>query len=211
MDAAALLGFVAVTVALIVLPGPDWAFLLSAGSHGRAVLSAVVGLTAGYVLVTVLVAVGLGQFVAAAPAVLVLLTVVGGAYLIHLGVGAFRANGGHAHGGRTDRSAAAGLMRRGFGVSALNPKSLLFFVVFLPQFTRTSASWPVTVQLAVLGGVWAFLSAAFYAALGLGAQRLLLGRPRVSLVVARVAGAAMVLAGVLLLADQATHLGHWAA
>jgi threonine/homoserine/homoserine lactone efflux protein len=91
---------------------------------------------------------------------------------------------------------------RGVGVSTLNPKSLLFFLAFLPQFTRPSAAWPVAIQLTVLGGAWVALAAAFYTVLGLTAQRGLARRPALARAVTRVAGAAMVLAGIALLAEQ---------
>ncbi len=81
-----------------------------------------------------------------------------------------------------------GAVLRGIGVSALNPKSLLFFVAFLPQFARPSASWPLTVQLIVLGGVWVVLIAGFYTVLGWSATRTLSGRPTLARTVSRMAG-----------------------
>jgi threonine/homoserine/homoserine lactone efflux protein len=132
----------------------------------------------------------------------VLLSVGGGGYLVAVGIGALPSDQTlHLPSGSSHRRGAA-LWWRGLGVSALNPKSLLFFVAFLPQFARTSAPWPMTVQLGTLGAIWALLAGCFYAALGLGTQRVLALRPEVSRLVARIAGGAMVVAGGLLLADQ---------
>src|SRR5262249_17381419 len=160
---------------LIAVPGPDWAFVLAAGLRDRAVLPAVGGLVVGYVLLTVLVAAGLGPLFASMPAALAALTVVGAGYLIYLGVVTLRSSG--ERDGLPVASVASvappgtrrRLVRRGIGVSALNPKALLFFVAFLPQFTRPGDAWPLPVQLAVLGGVWALIIAVFYTAVGYAA------------------------------------------
>ena len=76
MAASAVLAFWAVALLLIVVPGPDWAFILGAG---RAVVPAVGGLVAGYLVLTAAVAAGVGALVAGSPVILTALTVVGGA------------------------------------------------------------------------------------------------------------------------------------
>lgn len=209
MQLSALAAFVGVAWMLILLPGPDWAFVLAAGMRERlVVLPAVLGLVTGYGLVTLVVAAGVAPLVAAEPMALVALTVVGAAYLVHLGVGALRAPGGPG----ADPAVAARppapsgeLWWRGVGVSALNPKALLFFLAFLPQFARPSAPWPLAVQLLVLGAVWAVIGALFYTALGYTARRTLGAKPRLAQAVTRLAGVAMVLAGVALLGEQLAH------
>jgi threonine/homoserine/homoserine lactone efflux protein len=168
------------------------------------VAPAVAGLALGYALVTTAVVAGVAPLVAAAPMALLMLSVVGAAYLLYVGVGALRqppaALPGVGHEPVVVSTSRA--VRQGVGVSALNPKALLFFLAFLPQFARPAAPWPFAVQLAVLGGVWILLASVFYAFLGFTVQRTLGRRPMLARSLTRVSGAAMVLAGVGLLAEQ---------
>ncbi|WP_256862467.1 LysE family transporter [Microbispora sp. GKU 823] len=78
--------FWGVALLLIVVPGADWAFTLSAGLRDRSVVPAVGGLVLGYGGMTVVVAAGVGAFVAENPAALTTLTVLGGGYLVLHGV-----------------------------------------------------------------------------------------------------------------------------
>jgi threonine/homoserine/homoserine lactone efflux protein len=83
--ASAVAAFWLVSALLIMVPGPDWAFTISAGLRGQPVVAAVGGLMLGYAAMTVVVAAGVGTLVAKTPEVLTALTVAGGLYLIWLG------------------------------------------------------------------------------------------------------------------------------
>jgi threonine/homoserine/homoserine lactone efflux protein len=207
METAALLAFAGVAAMLIVVPGPDWALVLGVGSRGGLVAPAIAGLAVGYVLVTMLVVAGVAPLVAAEPTVLVVLTLVGAAYLLHLGVGILRQPPADlpTAGQPPEVGSTVKALRQGVGVSALNPKALLFFLAFLPQFARPGAPWPLAVQLAVLGGIWIVLTSSFYAVLGMAVQRILRRRPSLTRTLTRVSGAAMVLAGVTLSVEQLLH------
>lgn len=205
MEASVLVAFTAVAAAMVVLPGPDWALVLAAGARtgGAMVGPTVGGLALGYVLLTFVVAAGVAPVVAAAPRALIVLTVVGATYLIYLGVGILRSPpAGVPEAREVAPLSRPGLVLRGVGVSALNPKALLFFLAFLPQFARPSAPWPLAGQLSVLGGIWVVLVVAFYTVLGRTAARMLSDRPGRAGAVSRVAGAAMILAGLYLLVEQ---------
>src|SRR5258708_89334 len=89
MAAGSVLAFWLVALLLIVVPGADWAFTISAGLRGHCVLPAVGGLVAGYAAVTVIVAAGVGALVAGSPAFLTGLTIVGGLYLMWHGAMTF--------------------------------------------------------------------------------------------------------------------------
>src|SRR5258708_12503217 len=89
MAAGSVLAFWLVALLLIVVPGADWAFTISAGLRGHSVLPALGGLVAGYAAVTAVVAAGVGALVAGSPAVLTGLTVVGGLYLMWHGATTF--------------------------------------------------------------------------------------------------------------------------
>ena len=82
MAASSIVAFWAVALLLIIVPGADWAFILSAGLRGRTVLPAVGGIVLGYAGITVVVAAGVGALVARTPAFLTGLTVAGGLYLM---------------------------------------------------------------------------------------------------------------------------------
>lgn len=168
---------------------------------------AVAGLVIGYIVITGAVVVGVGPLVAAWPAALPVLTLFGAAYLIYLGVTILRSPGhiSEASDVNTRRGRGA-ILVRGSGVSALNPKGLLIFLAILPQFTRPEASWPLAAQLAALGGVFTAICALFYLALGFAADRILGSRPRVARITARVAGTAMILVGLVLIAERVVEL-----
>lgn len=208
METAVLLSFAVVAATLIIVPGPDWALILSASSPSGTsrgsgnVVPVVSGLAIGYTIVTAVVVMGVAPLVAAIPAALLMLTLVGGAYLIYVGTGILRRPSELAMpDGSMGVVGPGGAVKQGVGVSALNPKALLFFLAFLPQFTRADAPWPMPAQLAVLGGIWILLAVGFYLMLGFGVQRVLAVRPQMARTISRVAGATMVLFGVALLGE----------
>ncbi|MDH2415832.1 LysE family translocator [Nocardioides sp. CER19] len=204
MPASAVLGFALVAFTLIMVPGPDWAYILAAAVRDRVVLPAVGGLLLGYAAVTLVVSAGVGSLVAGSSTALLVLTVGGAAYLVHLGTKALRSRAEIGHGG-PEMVAGASPLRyvvRGAGVSALNPKGLLLFLSVLPQFTRPSAGWPVAVQLATLGAVFIAACATFYFPLGYASDRVLGARPGAARATTRIAGVAMVVVGLALLAER---------
>jgi threonine/homoserine/homoserine lactone efflux protein len=228
MAASSVLAFWAVALLLIVVPGPDWAFVLGSGVRGRSAIPAVAGLVLGYGAVTVVVAAGVGALVARSPVLLTGLIFVGGMYLVWLGARTLarskapdaltgaghggdgqpgtgrastdRANTGRANTGRANTGPAT--LARGMGVSALNPKGLLLFVALLPQFTSPRWSWPLAAQLGLLGLVFVVNCAAFYLCLGMFARRILHARPAAALALTRFSGAAMIAIGALLLIER---------
>ena len=82
MAVTSVVAFWAVAALLVVVPGPDWAFVLSSGVRSQTVVPAVSGIVLGYAGITVVVAAGVGALVARSSAALSALTVVGGLYLI---------------------------------------------------------------------------------------------------------------------------------
>lgn len=203
MAISSVLSFWAVAALLIVVPGPDWAFAINAGLR-RHVASAAAGIVLGYLAMTAVVATGLGFLVAATPVALTVLTIVGGGYLVWLGVSIIRApavvvEADAAIAVATQRSAT---VLRGMAVSGLNPKGLLIFVALLPQFSDADAAWPVPVQLAVLGLAFVGTSAVVYVSVAGAARRLLDSRPSAVRVVSRLSGASMVALGSVLLVEH---------
>jgi threonine/homoserine/homoserine lactone efflux protein len=68
--ASSVVAFWGVALLLIIVPGADWAFILSSGLRGRTVLPAVSGIVLGYAGVALVVAAGVGALVARSPAFL---------------------------------------------------------------------------------------------------------------------------------------------
>jgi homoserine/homoserine lactone efflux protein len=136
---------------LIVTPGPTMLMCLTnAVNHGpvRALASAA-GALAASVVVMALSALGLGALLAASEAAFTVLKVLGAAYLVYLGVKTFRSSGAlQGAAAPANRS----LFMQGFLVGASNPKALLFFSAFFPQFIDPAS--PVLPQFAILAGTF---------------------------------------------------------
>lgn len=201
MAASSVAAFWGVAMLLIIVPGADWAFTISAGLRGHSAVPAVSGLMLGYAGLTVIVAAGVGALVARSPALLTGLTVVGGLYLIWHGAMTFARPAVPAI-LNAPPSTNRAILARGVGVSALNPKGLLVFLALLPQFASPRGTWPLAAQLALLGLVFMLSVAVFYLCLGSFARRILQTRPAAAIAVTRVSGAAMIVIGALLVVQR---------
>lgn len=169
-----LLAFAVASVILVAIPGPSVLFVIgrSSSQGRRAGVLSVLGNAAGTVPAAVAVALGVGAIVAASAVALTAIKVVGGAYLIWLGVQAIRHRHEQTRVAETHELPTSGgtLFRQGFVVGATNPKSIAFFVAVLPQFVAPSAgpAWAqmlalaaVFVAVAVISdGVWALAAGA---------------------------------------------------
>jgi threonine/homoserine/homoserine lactone efflux protein len=201
-----LLTFWAVAVVLIVVPGPDWAFVLATGGRERTILPAVGGLMTGYCVLTAVVAAGVGPVVAGSASALTVLTAAGSGYLVLLGTALLRQPGQKGDAPDTRPGAVSSLLARGVAVSGLNPKGLLMFLAVLPQFTDRHGPWPMPAQLAALGLIFVASCGVFYLALGFGARAIVITRPGAGRTLSRVSGAAMIAVGVVLVVERARQL-----
>ncbi len=195
-----------VSILLIITPGMDWAYVISAGLRGRVVVPAVSGLLFGHLAAILLVAAGVGALVARTPAALTVLTFAGAAYLLWIGIGQWRKPPG-ALTASTSEQSHSGLhwAVKGACVSGLNPKVMLLFLVLLPQFVSRTAAWTVPAQIIALGLLHIVSCAVAYLAIGFSAQAVLQTRPRAAHTVSRISGAAMVCIALLLLLEHARH------
>jgi len=190
--------------ALVLAPGPDTFYVLDRGlGDGQRVgLAAAAGVATGILVHTAGVTLGLSALLRASPSAYEGLRYIGAAYLLVLGGSTLRrlARGtGAAIGTRgiadededgssrpwpTDGTPGAYL--QGVAVNVLNPKVLVFFLAFLPQFAG-----PDTVDLAAHGGWYAVLTMTYLGAVALSAHRargLLAARPRVAMGLQAVSG-----------------------
>lgn len=202
MAASSIAAFWAIAFLLVIVPGPDWAFTVSAGLRGRSVLPAVGGIVLGYAAMTIVVAAGVGALVAGTPAFLSALTVAGGLYLMWQGTTTVARPSAPGVTAAAPARTGLGTLARGIGVSGLNPKGLLLFLALLPQFTNPRWSWPLAGQLGFLGLVFMFTCTVFYFCLGSFARKILHARPAAARAVTRFSGVAMIIIGALLLIDR---------
>jgi threonine/homoserine/homoserine lactone efflux protein len=119
-----------------MIPGPTILLVVSyaLGQGWRTALPMANGVALGDFTAMTLSMLGIGALLAASATVFTILKWIGGAYLVYLGVKLFRAGGTLEANPRTDASSAAKMMTHAWLVTALNPKSITFFVAFLPQF-----------------------------------------------------------------------------
>ncbi|WAA66061.1 LysE family translocator [Microbacterium oxydans] len=202
MDITLVMQFWVVAAMLALTPGADWAYAISAGLRARSIAPSILGMIAGYIVVIVAVAVGLGALVTAYPVTLTTLTVVGALYLVFLGGTTLASRPAPiAESGEPIASSGWAQFLRGSGVSGINPKGLLLLLALLPQFTSPDG-WSSTVQMLALGGLHILNIAIVYTTVGLLARRLLRTRPRASALVTRLAGIAMIVIGCAILVEQ---------
>jgi threonine/homoserine/homoserine lactone efflux protein len=178
MSHSLLLAFWAMTFLLIVVPGPDWAFVLASGVHDNVVFSAVIGIMAGYAILAGVVAAGVGALVSGTPGMLTALTMIGAGYLLYLGATMLATPGGVHEAAPPNSTSSWGRTIKGVGVSSLNPKGLLIFLALLPQFTDPNGRWPIPLQIGALGLVFVLTCGIFYSAIGLSARAVLRSHDR---------------------------------
>lgn len=158
MSLDTLLLFVIASLALAITPGPTMLLAMSNGIAGgmRAATWGIAGASLGSAIVIGTVALGLGSVLAASEYLFNAIRVFGVAYLVWLGVKLWRARPTDV---ASELTAAAAkplegrlALARSLAVALSNPKSLLFFAAFLPQFIDTTQ--PQGMQYLILGAVF---------------------------------------------------------
>jgi threonine/homoserine/homoserine lactone efflux protein len=158
--------FLVAVLALFLSPGPNMAFVLS---HGialgpRAGFAAGLGIAGADLVHTLCAATGVTALVAAWPPSFDLLRYAGALYLLWLAWQALR-SGREDVSGQAGRAGFAQVLRRAWLNNLANPKALLFFMVFLPQFVDP-ARGSVPAQLALLGATLSLAGLLFNTVLG---------------------------------------------
>jgi threonine/homoserine/homoserine lactone efflux protein len=185
MESSALIAFVVACAVISLVPGPDMMFIIANGiARGRVagVLSAL-GASTGIAIHTVLAALGLGALLQAAPVALEAIRLAGAVFLVYLAITTLRS-------AKTAAATAAQRvgersLRRTYAMAVLtnlaNPKVILFYVAFFPQFL-TVGGWPTPVQFLVMGAILIVTGLSVDASVGLAAgtlSDLLLRRPAI--------------------------------
>lgn len=169
------LAFAAASAVLLIIPGPTILLVVSyaLGQGWRSALPVSIGVALGDFTAMTLSMLGVGAILAASATVFTALKWVGAAYLIYLGIKLFRAGGTLDVEPRTDAVSTMKMVAHAWVVTALNPKSITFFVAFLPQFLDKHGDF--FTQMVIFETTFlilAFLNAAGYALIASRARNL---------------------------------------
>ncbi len=195
------LTFLAASVLIAVLPGPGVANIVAyaVNSGRRTAFAAIAGAVVGNVVAMLLSLAGVGTLLRAAPRAFRGLALLGSAYLVALGLAGVVRSRRPPGGRRSDRAAipARVAFAGSTAVSALNPKSILFFVAFVPQFITAGGSYAV--QSLALVATFASVVATTDALYALLAVRVAgaLQRPGMAVWVRRAGGVVLILTGLV--------------
>ncbi len=174
IDEQVFVAFVLTTLLAMVVPGPDMLFVLGCGIRGgaRAGVLATAGVATSEIIHVALAAAGLVALFAAVPAAFTVTRIVGGAYLVFMGIQLIRKRGRSLE-ESTENAGVSG--RRAYSMGLLtnlvNPKMVTFTLAFLPQFVdpQRGALW---LQFAILGAVLVALEFLVDGAVGVAAGRI---------------------------------------
>ncbi|MBR9765166.1 MAG: LysE family translocator [Rhodobacteraceae bacterium] len=205
MDIQTWLTFASASIALLLIPGPTVLLVLSyAISQGRRVaLATVAGVALGDLIAMSASLAGLGALVLTSAKLFLLLKWVGAAYLLYLGIRMIRSASGSqlpeaslSAPGQPAITATRRVFLHAAAVTALNPKSIIFFIAFVPQFLAPERA--LLPQFGLLVATFTGLAALNALAYALLADRLRrrLVRPRVLPWLTRLGGAALCAMGV---------------
>ena len=215
VDLTTYLLFLGAVVMLLLSPGPNMAFVMTHGiAFGpRGGLAAAAGIGFADLVMTLLTVTGVTAVIAAWPASFDVLRYAGTAYLLHLAIQSIRARRIDSASAVTEalEKSVRKVFVKALAGSLINPKPMLFFVIFLPQFVDPKRA-SVDLQLAIFGFTLALSAFVFHALLGLfsaamgrHAQRLVTHCPRVArLQQFGLAGVMTALAAYLFLTERPT-------
>ncbi|MGA4950523.1 LysE family transporter [Streptomyces lydicamycinicus] len=213
-----LIAFTGVAAGMVAMPGADFAVVVrNALDSRRAGVAAAVGVAGGLLVHTALAVAGLAAVLVAVPALFGAVQLLGGVYLLYLGVGALVAavrRRGTPDGAATGPAAApadapaarpgtARSLRQGFLTNALNPKAPVLFLSLLPQFVP--AGEPALPRTLLLATMVVAMALVWFPAVALLVDRLgsWLRRPRVTRALEAVTGALLTTLGGILLVEVA--------
>lgn len=200
------LAFAAASGILLAIPGPTVLLVISyALGHGRrSALGTVAGVALGDFTAMTASMLGLGALLATSAEVFTVLKWIGAAYLIYLGIKLWRAPVSDPGDVKAVEVGRTRMFLHAYAVTSLNPKSIVFFVAFLPQFLDATA--PALPQMMVCEAtfvVMATLNALLYGLMASAARRTI-RKPVVQRAVNRTGGSLLIGAGLLAVAWRKT-------
>jgi RhtB (resistance to homoserine/threonine) family protein len=200
--------FLALSVLVIVIPGPDTAVVTKHALLGgrRSALLASVGVVGGLAVWTVAASLGVATLLRASEVAFLALRIVGALYLAWLGIELLRDRGVaaplDAAPKERDRRSGRKALRQGLLSDLSNPKIAIFFTTFLPQFVHSHGA--VFADLLALGAIFVTITLAWLVAYSLviGHGASVLRRPRVRRVLDRITGVVLVGFGIRLVFER---------
>lgn len=206
LTATQFLTFLPAAILITLTPGPDNLMVLGLGmSQGRRQgMVFGLGCASGCITHTLLAALGVSALIAASPTAFLLLKLAGGGYLIHLGWQALRSRGQAFEQPAAPAEHSPSLLHlflKGLFANAINPKVVMFFLAFLPQFVQPQQGQP-GLQTLLLGLAFTLQAAVLFGMLGYGAGaigRQLARSPKAGLWLDRIAGSIFVALGLRLI------------
>jgi threonine/homoserine/homoserine lactone efflux protein len=159
--------FIGVSWVLILSPGPDMIYVITRGmAHGRrAGMLSAIGVVCGILVHTTAAAFGLTLLLEASAFAFLLVKLIGAAYLLYLGIKAWRDTSTFRLPITASITTHRALFWQGVLSNVLNPKIAIFLLAFLPQFVDKGSSH-VTLQMAILGITFAFFGLCFLLVVG---------------------------------------------
>lgn len=202
-----LVPFILASALLSISPGPDNLYVLtqSALSGAKNGILITLGLCTGLIVHTTLVAIGVAALIQASPAIFSVLKIIGALYLLYLAWQILSSPTARIGSGKTQSLTPFQLYRRGILMNISNPKILVFFLAFLPQFALPQ-NGPLMPQLFLLGAVFIVIGFVIFSAIALLSEKLgdwLKHSPRAQIYLHRIAGALFISLAINLLAAQA--------
>ena len=168
VDSATLWLFSTAVLVLLASPGPNMAFILAhgmtLGPHGG--IAAAAGIGCADLMMTLLTVLGVTAAIAAWPPSFNVLRYAGTAYLLYVAFKALQPTSQGSEHFKSPQGSVMNVFVKAMGGSLINPKPMLFFMVFLPQFVNPQRD-PVASQLTVLGLTLTVIAFVFHAMLGL--------------------------------------------
>ncbi|MBQ6131111.1 MAG: LysE family translocator [Selenomonadaceae bacterium] len=176
MESSTFLYFLTASILLTLAPGPDILYLLtkSLADGAKAGITLAGGLVSGIVFHTTLVMVGVAALIKSSATAMLLLKIFGAAYLLFLAFGALKSARAKKQLGirnaKSEIKKPLALYKRGVLMNVLNPKVLLFFLAFLPQFVDLSSDG-ASLTILFLGFVFAAQAFIIFSCVALFAGR----------------------------------------
>ncbi|MFD9947801.1 LysE family translocator [Nonomuraea sp. NPDC059023] len=180
-DISTLALFAVATLAILVVPGPAVLFIVTRSvAQGRAAgMVSVLGVHAGSLVHVAAAALGISALLAASATAFTIVKFAGVAYLLFLGVRKLLSKPADEEAVEFPVQSRRRMFWEGFVVNVLNPKTAIFFLAFLPNFTSPE-SGPIGPQILLLGAIWVVLGLASDGVVAL-ASSALAGRMRRSI------------------------------
>ncbi|GHP01087.1 lysine transporter LysE [Reticulibacter mediterranei] len=199
-----LLLFASLIVVLAFTPGPDVIYIITRGmAQGKkAALLSTVGICLGYLVYTMLAALGLSALLQSSPLAFTIVRYIGAIYLVYLGIRMFLSKaGGSLTPGAITTASAGRILQQGILTSMLNPKGILVFAALLPQFVNPHLA-SIPLQMIAFGLTFTMICLCIYggyAYLSGSLREKLATQPRIASILKYLTGSVLIGLGVRLL------------